>query len=45
MAYVADIIIMERRLQDVEIFTSLVKQTNKMGSEINGKRTKFMIVS
>ena len=35
MAY-ADDVIMGRRLQYVEVvFTSLVKQTNKMGSEIN----------
>jgi len=34
------------RLQDVEeVFISLVKQTNKMGLEINkNKNTKFMIV-
>ena len=31
-AYVDDVIVMGRRLQDVEeVFTSLVKQTNKMG--------------
>jgi hypothetical protein len=33
------------RLQDVEVFTSLGKQTNKMGLEINGKKIKFMILS
>jgi hypothetical protein len=46
MAYVDDVIIMGRRLQGVEdVFMSLVKQTNKMGLEINEKRTKFIIVS
>jgi len=31
---------------DVEdVFMSLVEQTNKMGLEINEKRTKFRIVS
>lgn len=34
-----------RRLKDVEVFTSLVEQTNKLGLEIHGKKTKFMIVS
>ena len=34
MAYAHDVVIMGRRLQDVEeVFTSLVEQTNKMGSE------------
>ena len=37
MAYV-DVVIMRRRLQDVEIFTSLVKQTNYMGLEIHEKQ-------
>jgi len=33
-------------LQDVEeVFTSLVDKTDKMGLEINDKKTKFMIVS
>jgi len=33
-------------LQDVqEVFPSLVEQTNKIGLEINLKKTKFMIVS
>jgi len=45
MAYVGDVLIMGGRFQDVAVFTSLVKQTNKMGLEINGKKTKFMIVS
>jgi sorting nexin-29 len=46
MAYADDVVIMGRRLQDVkETFTSLVEQTNKMGLEINGKKTKLMIVS
>jgi hypothetical protein len=36
MAYANDAVIMGIRLQDVEeVFTSLVEQTNKMGSEIN----------
>ena len=40
MAY-ADDVIMGRRLQDVEVvFTSLIKQTNKIGSEINEKKKK-----
>jgi hypothetical protein len=30
MAYTDDVVIMGRRLQDVEVFTSLVEQTNKM---------------
>jgi sorting nexin-29 len=50
MAYADDVVIMGRRIQDVkETFTSLVeqtnKQTNKMGLEINGKKTKLMIMS
>ena len=46
MAYADDVVIMGRRLQDVnEVFTSLVQQTNKMRLEINEKKTKFMIVS
>jgi hypothetical protein len=44
MAY-ADNVIMGRRLQDVEVFTSLVEQTNKMGLETNEKKTTFVIVS
>jgi len=44
-AHADDVVIMGRRLQDVkEVFTSLDKQTNKMGLEINKKR-QFMIVS
>jgi len=39
MVYADDVIIMERRLQDVEeVFTLLVEQTNSMGLEINEKR-------
>ena len=39
MAYADDVIVMGRKLQDVEeVFTSLVKQTNKMELEINEKR-------
>jgi hypothetical protein len=46
MAYADDVVIMGRRLQDVEdVFMSPVEQTSKMGLEINKKRTKFMIVS
>jgi len=45
MAYADVVIIVGRRLQDVEdVFMSLVEQTNKMGLEINEKRTKFIIV-
>jgi hypothetical protein len=33
-------------LQDAEgVFTSLVGQRDKMGLEINGKKTKFLIAS
>jgi hypothetical protein len=40
-----NVIVMGRKLQDGEVvFTSLVKQTNKMKLEINEKKTKFMIV-
>jgi Tfp pilus assembly PilM family ATPase len=46
MAYAGDVIVMGRKLQDAEeVFTSLVKQTNKMELEINEKKTKFMVVS
>jgi len=39
MAYADDVVVMGRRLQDVEdIFTSLVEQTNRMGLETNEKR-------
>jgi sorting nexin-29 len=44
-AYADNVIIMGRRLQDVKVFTSLVRQTDKMGLEINGEKTKFIIVS
>jgi sorting nexin-29 len=38
-AYANDVIIMGRKLQDVEeVFTSLVEQTNKMGIEMNEKK-------
>ena len=38
MAYADDVVITERRLQDVEeVFTSLVEQINSMGLEINEK--------
>jgi len=36
-AYSDDVVIIGRRLQDVEVFILLVKQTNKMGIEINEK--------
>ena len=39
MAYADDVIVMGRKLQDVEeVFTSLVKQKNKMELEINKKK-------
>jgi len=39
MAYVVDMVIMGKRVQDVEeVFTSLVEQTHKMPLEINEKR-------
>jgi len=43
MTFIYDVVIMGRRLQDVEeIFTHLVIQTNKMGSEINGKKRQHL---
>jgi hypothetical protein len=39
------VIVLGRRLQDVELFTLLIKQTNKMELEINVKNTKLMTVS
>jgi hypothetical protein len=43
MAYVADMVMTGKRLQDVEeVFTSLVEETNKIRLEINEKKTKFM---
>jgi len=46
MTHADDVIIMGRRLQDVEkVFTWLIEQTNKMGLGMNGRKTKFMIVS
>ena len=41
MAYVDDVVIMGRRLQDVEIFASPVDQTNSMGLEIIEKNNKI----
>jgi sorting nexin-29 len=39
VAYADDVVVMGRRLQDVEdVLTSLVEQTNRMGLEINLKR-------
>jgi hypothetical protein len=46
MAYADDVVIMGRKLQDVEeVFTSLVEQTNEMGLEINAKKNTFVMVS
>ena len=46
MAYADNVVIMGIWLKDVEeVFTSLVDWTDNMGSEINEKKTKFMIVS
>ena len=46
MAYSDDVVIIGSRQQDVEeVFTSVVTQTNKMGLEINERKTKFMLVS
>ena len=46
VAYADDDVIMGRRVQDAEeVFTTLVEQINKMGLEINLKKTKFIIVS
>jgi len=43
MAYADDVIIMGRRLQDVEeVFTSLVEQTNRVGLETNEKRQHLL---
>jgi hypothetical protein len=42
MAHADDVVIMGRMFQDVkEVFTSLVKQTNKIGLEINEKKDKI----
>jgi hypothetical protein len=38
LAYGDDVVIMGSRLQYVEVFTSLVEQTYKMGLEVNGER-------
>jgi hypothetical protein len=46
VAYTDDVGIIGRRLQDVEeVFTSLVEETNQMGLEMKGNKTKFMIAS
>jgi hypothetical protein len=46
VAYTGEVGIMGRRLQDVEeVFTSLVEETNNMGLEIKGNKTKFTIAS
>ena len=40
-----NVIVMGRKLQDgEEVFTSLVKETNKIKLEISEKKTKFFIV-
>jgi hypothetical protein len=41
-AYADNVIIMGKRLQDVKVFTSLVRQRDKMGLEINKEKTKFI---
>jgi hypothetical protein len=42
MAFDDDVVITERRLQDVEeVFASLLEQTNKMRLEINFKKYKI----
>ena len=39
IAYADDMVVVGRILQEVEeVFTSMVKQTNKMGLEINGEK-------
>jgi hypothetical protein len=38
LCYMLMMLLLGRRLQDVEVFMSLVKQTNKMGLEMNGKK-------
>jgi predicted secreted acid phosphatase len=46
MAYTDVVLIMGRRLEDFEdVFIALVEQSNKMGLEINLKKTKFIILS
>jgi hypothetical protein len=45
-AYADDVVIMGRRMQDVEdVFTSLVEQTNQIGIEINKKNTIFKSIT
>jgi hypothetical protein len=40
------VVIVGRRLQDVkEVFTSVVKEANKMELEMNDRKTKVMIVA
>jgi hypothetical protein len=42
MAYASDVVFMGRILKDIEeVFTSLVKHTNKMGLQINEKKDKI----
>jgi len=45
-AYIGDVVLKGRRLQDVEkVFIALVVKINKMGLKIKEKKTKFVIVS
>jgi len=45
MAYTYVMFIVGRGLLDIgEVFTTLAEQPNKIGVEINGKKTKFMAV-
>ena len=46
MAYVGDVLLKGKRLQDVEeVFIALVVKTNKTELKIKEKKTKFVIVS
>jgi hypothetical protein len=46
MAYAEGVVIVGKRLQDAEeVLTSLMEKTNKMGLEINEKKTKCMTES
>jgi hypothetical protein len=46
VTYADNVVMMGISLQAAEgVFTSLVNQTDKMGLEINGKKTKFFIAS
>jgi len=41
MAYADDVVFVERRLQDDEVFTSLVERTHKRGLEIDRKKDQI----